>query len=69
MKVFVTGVGGQLGHDVINELVKRGHACVGSDLAPEIRNFRRYCRHHSTLCAAGYHGQPGCLPRHRRDST
>ena len=35
MKVFVTGVGGQLGHDVINELAKRGHACVGSDLAPE----------------------------------
>ena len=28
-------VGGQLGHDVINELAKRGHACVGSDLAPE----------------------------------
>ena len=35
MKVFVTGVGGQLGHDVINELAKRGHACDGSDLAPE----------------------------------
>lgn len=35
MKVFVTGVGGQLGHDVINELAKRGHACIGSDLAPE----------------------------------
>ena len=35
MKVFVTGVGGQLGHDVINELAKRGHVCVGSDLAPE----------------------------------
>ncbi len=35
MKVFVTGVGGQLGHDVINELAKRGHECVGSDIAPE----------------------------------
>lgn len=35
MKVFVTGVGGQLGHDVINELVKRGYDCVGSDIAPE----------------------------------
>lgn len=35
MKVFVTGVGGQLGHDVINELAKRGHECIGSDLAPE----------------------------------
>lgn len=41
MKVFVTGVAGQLGHDVINELMKRNAAgegeftCVGSDLAPE----------------------------------
>ena len=34
MKVFVTGVGGQLGHDVMNELHKRGHAGVGSDIAP-----------------------------------
>ena len=34
MKVFVTGVGGQLGHDVVNELAKRGHEAVGSDLAP-----------------------------------
>lgn len=33
MKVFVTGAGGQLGHDVINELRKRGHEAVGSDLA------------------------------------
>ncbi|MBR3032044.1 MAG: dTDP-4-dehydrorhamnose reductase [Clostridiales bacterium] len=32
MKVFVTGVGGQLGHDVVNELVSRGHECIGSDL-------------------------------------
>ena len=33
MKVFVTGVGGQLGHDVVNELTKRGYAVTGSDLA------------------------------------
>lgn len=33
MKVFVTGVGGQLGHDVMNELHKRGHEGVGSDIA------------------------------------
>ena len=32
MKVFVTGVGGQLGHDVINELDKRGHTGIGSDI-------------------------------------
>lgn len=35
MKVFVTGVGGQLGHDVMNELHKRGYDAVGSDLAAQ----------------------------------
>ena len=34
MKVLVTGVNGQLGHDVMNELAKRGHEGIGSDLAP-----------------------------------
>ena len=34
MKVFVTGVGGQLGHDVVNELAARGHEAIGSDIAP-----------------------------------
>ncbi len=34
MKFFVTGVGGQLGHDVMNELAKRGYTGVGSDMAP-----------------------------------
>ena len=34
MKVFVTGVGGQLGHDVMNELAKRGYEGIGSDIAP-----------------------------------
>lgn len=29
MKFFVTGVNGQLGHDVMNELHKRGHEGVG----------------------------------------
>ena len=33
MKVFVTGVAGQLGHDVMNELYARGYEGVGSDLA------------------------------------
>lgn len=35
MKVLVTGVSGQLGHDVMNELAKRGYTGVGSDIAPE----------------------------------
>lgn len=34
MKVFVTGVSGQLGHDVMEELFKRGHIGIGSG-----RNF------------------------------
>ena len=34
MKIFVTGVGGQLGHDIMNELHKRGYEGVGSDLSP-----------------------------------
>lgn len=35
MKFFVTGVAGQLGHDVMNELAKRGYEGVGSDIAPQ----------------------------------
>lgn len=34
MKVLVTGVAGQLGHDVMNELAKRGYEGIGSDIAP-----------------------------------
>jgi len=37
MKVFVTGVCGQLGHDVMNELHKRGYEGIGSDIQ------REYC--------------------------
>ena len=32
MKLFVTGVGGQLGFDVIKEALSRGYDCVGSDI-------------------------------------
>ena len=35
MRIFVTGVAGQLGHDVMNELHNRGYEGIGSDLAPE----------------------------------
>lgn len=34
MRILITGVAGQLGHDVMNELAARGHEGVGSDLAP-----------------------------------
>ena len=30
MKVFVTGITGQLGHDVVKELIRRGHTAIGS---------------------------------------
>ena len=33
MRVFVTGVSGQLGYDVVKELLSRGYAVVGSDIA------------------------------------
>ncbi len=33
MKIFVTGVAGQLGHDVMNELASRGYTGIGTDLA------------------------------------
>ncbi len=33
MKVLVTGVAGQLGHDVMNELERRGMEGIGSDIA------------------------------------
>lgn len=33
MKVLVTGVAGQLGHDVMNELALRGHKAIGTDIA------------------------------------
>jgi len=32
VKAFVTGVNGQLGHDIVNELHKRGYSCIGSDI-------------------------------------
>lgn len=35
MKIFVTGVNGQLGHDVVKELTSRGHTAIGSGSSPE----------------------------------
>jgi len=40
MKVFVTGVCGQLGHDVMVELAKRGYTGIGSDIMPEYSGIR-----------------------------
>lgn len=38
MKAFVTGVAGQLGYDVVKELLKRGYTVVGSDIAENETN-------------------------------
>lgn len=42
MKIFVTGVAGQLGHDVMNELAKRGYEGVGSDIIPDYESKYPY---------------------------
>lgn len=42
MKVFVTGAGGQLGADVMNELKKRGYEAVGSDIMPLSEQYSDY---------------------------
>ena len=39
MRFFVTGVNGQLGHDVMNELYKRGYEAIGSDIQPKYNNL------------------------------
>ena len=43
MKVFVTGAGGQLGYDVMRELMKRGHDALGSGRR-ETSEFENYVR-------------------------
>ena len=42
MKAFVTGVGGQLGHDVMDELAKRGYEGIGSDILPSVESSYPY---------------------------
>ena len=39
MKCFVTGVNGQLGYDVMCELLRRGHTAVGSDIGESFTGF------------------------------
>jgi len=50
MKLFVTGVCGQLGHDVVNEALKRGYDVVGSDITPEYSGVQDG----SAVCSADY---------------
>ena len=50
MKIFVTGVCGQLGHDCVNELISRGHEITGSDIAPAYSGIADG----SAVCTAPY---------------
>ena len=44
MKAFVTGVGGQLGFDVMKELINRGYEVMGADIAPSPNNDMPYAQ-------------------------
>lgn len=44
MKILVTGVNGQLGHDVVPELIRRGHTVVGSGSSATSTCPVDYCR-------------------------
>ena len=44
MRFLVTGVGGQLGHDVLNELDKRGYEAVGTDILDDVQSSFPYVK-------------------------
>ena len=50
MRLFVTGVNGQLGHDVVNEAVKRGYDVTGSDITEQYSGLADG----SVVCSADY---------------
>lgn len=50
MKIFVPGVGGQLGHDVVNDAMKRGHEVVGLDIAEKYSGVQDG----SPVCSCSY---------------
>ena len=51
MKVFVTGVNGQLGHDVVNELAARGHEAIGAGRSEQYSGIQDG----SAVCSATYY--------------
>ncbi len=63
MKIFVTGVAGQLGHDVMNELAPARHEGIGSDLAPEYNGIADGTYVTNALCILGYHRSRCCCKR------
>lgn len=39
MKILITGVNGQLGHDVIHEALNRGHEAIGTDINDSTKDY------------------------------
>lgn len=62
MRVFVTGVAGQLGHDVVEELLSRGVETIGSDLLPECDSEASYVSLDITDEKAVQQTIAGCRP-------
>ena len=66
MKVLVTGVKGQLGHDVMNELAKRGYEGVGVDVEEmditDEAAVRRVMEGVRLDCSGGSRGSGGNVP-------
>lgn len=57
MKFFVTGVNGQLGYDVMNELHNRGHEGVGSDIAESYAGVADgFTGYNHALCISRHNG-------------
>ena len=47
MRILVTGANGQLGHDVVNELIRRGHKVIATDVVDSLEmTMDRYKRHY-----------------------
>ena len=79
MKVLVTGVGGQLGHDVMNELASRGYEGIGSDIKETYSGIQDgtavttmpyvtrciFCRKSSDRCKTGCSGTLCCMDGRR----
>lgn len=56
MKVFVTGANGQLGHDVVNELVARGHEAIASGTGEKYTGVQDG----TAVCSAPYYSMDIC---------
>ncbi len=51
----VTGVAGQLGHDVMNELSMRGYEGIGTDIAQAIADAGWYSGYNDAICSLRHH--------------